>query len=283
MINEVKISRLDELVGDYDTPFINYLLYSYDFSINECEVIVNNLKSDINSNKVKADNMASTLEDYFNSEVINLEKDSKIDYLSELLNPEGDFFGRFLEKYGLNQNEIDLVYNKVEDRILKENLSEFEIKRYIEYYFLNTVKQSSYIKDLDRIVGRGYDTLYIKKAMKMYPILQNRDIVQIIFDIHGDIIDAKEFRKGIRAEFYRQCMLKSESKKAAAISNLQKLVEGSGDSFSKLVALKGLSKKDGEIIVSEIEKDIYFGSLQPEQIDNIFLTKRFNEYRDERD
>ena len=65
MINEVTISRLDELIGDYDTPFFNYLLYSYDLSLNDCEAIINDLKNDINSNRVAADNLVSTLEDYY--------------------------------------------------------------------------------------------------------------------------------------------------------------------------------------------------------------------------
>ena len=62
MINEVIISRLDEIIGDYDTAFFNYLLYSYDLNLNDCEVIIDNLKEDINSNKVLTDNIVLTLE-----------------------------------------------------------------------------------------------------------------------------------------------------------------------------------------------------------------------------
>ena len=40
MINEFNIQRLDEIIGDYDSPFFNYLLYSYDLSLNDCEVII---------------------------------------------------------------------------------------------------------------------------------------------------------------------------------------------------------------------------------------------------
>jgi hypothetical protein len=75
-------------------------------------------------------------------------------------------------------------------------------------------------------------------------------------------------------------MQRSEKKKAQALSNLEYLVEGSGDSFSKLVSFKGLSKSEGNIIVSEIREDIENGSIQPEDVDNIFLTKRFNEYNE---
>ena len=78
MINEIIIQRLDDLIGDYDTPFFNYLLYSYDLSLNECELIVEELRGDINSGKIVADNIVSVLNDYFKSRVIYLEKQKKI-------------------------------------------------------------------------------------------------------------------------------------------------------------------------------------------------------------
>ena len=74
MITEVMINRLDELIGDYNTPFFNYLLYSYDLTLNECEGIINELKDDISSNRVVSSNMVSTLDDYFKSKVADLEK-----------------------------------------------------------------------------------------------------------------------------------------------------------------------------------------------------------------
>ena len=52
MINEFNIQRLDEIIGDYDSPFFNYLLYSYDLSLNDCEVIIEDLKRDIEDNKI---------------------------------------------------------------------------------------------------------------------------------------------------------------------------------------------------------------------------------------
>ena len=46
MINEVILKRLDELIGDFDTPFFNYLMYSYDLGLQECEEIIEKLKND---------------------------------------------------------------------------------------------------------------------------------------------------------------------------------------------------------------------------------------------
>jgi len=280
MINEVTINRLDELIGDFDTPFFNYLLYSYDLSLNDCEQIVDDLKNDITENRVTADNIVSTLEDYFKSKVVELEVKSKVNYLTELINPDNDFFKRFLERYGLSEREIDIVYERVESRILADNISDFEIKRFLEYYFANAVKQKSYLNDLDRIIGRNYDTLIIKKAEKNYPILLKRDIRSVISDIRSDILDAYDFKKPIKDVFLNRCMRKSEKKKADALSKLQYFVEGSGDSFSKLVRFKGLEKRDGEIIVNEIQEDIARGLVQPDGVNSVFLTKRFNEYNE---
>lgn len=280
MINDVIVDRLDELIGDYDTPFFNYLLYSYDLSLEECELIVEELKGDVNSGKVITDNIVLTLEDYFKSRVASLEKQEKVNYLSSLLSEENEFFVKYLKKYGLSSKDINLIHDRVESKIINDNISDFEIKRYLEYYFANAVKQVSYINDLNRIVGRHYDTLMIRNVKKQYPILLDRDIIEIIFHIHGEIIEAKEFKNGIKNEFKRQCMIKSEDKKAQCRVRLNEFVEGSGDSFSKLVKFKRLTKKDGEIIVSEIKEDISAGLIQPEWIDSVFITKRFNDYNE---
>ena len=280
MINDVIVQRLDELIGDFDTPFFNYMLYSYDLSLAECEGIIEELKADISANRIISDNIVSTLEDYFKSKVSDLEKQEKIEFLHNLLDKDNDFYIRYLKKYNLSSKDINLICDRVESKILEDNISDFEIKRYLEYYFSNSLKQVSYINDLNRIIGRNYDTLMIVNIKKKYPILQDRDIVEIVFKIHGEIIEAKDFKKGINEEFKRLCMIKSEDKKAQCRKKLNEFVEGSGDSFSKLVRFKKLSPKDGEIIVSEIKEDISRGLIQPEWIDSVFITKRFNEYNE---
>lgn len=280
MINDVIIKRLDELIGDYDTPFFNYLLYSYDLSLDECEDIVDKLKNDVNSGRVITDNIVLTLDDYFKSRVVELEKHKKLEFLSSLLSEDNDFYIRYLKSYDLADDDIALISGRVESKIVNDNISDFEIKRYLEYYFSNAVKQVSYLNDLNRIVGRDYDTLIIVNVKSKYPILNDRDIVDIVFRIHGEIIEAREFKNGIKNEFLRQCMIRSEDKKAKCRENLNEFVEGSGDSFSKLIKFKGLTKSDGDIIVSEIKEDIARGLIQPEGINSVFITKRFNDYNE---
>ena len=250
MINDVMIERLDELIGDFNTPFFNYLLYSYDLSLDECEGIIDELKEDINSGEVISDNMVSTLDGRFKSRVTDLEKREKVEFLSGLIQEDNDFYIRYLKRYDLSSEDVDLIYERVESKIMEDDITD------------------------------DYDTLIIQSQKRAYPILQDRDIVDIVFSIHGDIIEAKEFRNGIKSEFKRQCMIRSEDKKAKCRQNLNVFVEGSGDSFSKLVKFKGLTKKDGEIIVSSIRQDINEGLIQPDSIDSVFITKRFNDYNE---
>ena len=280
MINEVIAQRLDELIGDYDTPFFNYLLYSYDLSLDECEIIISELKADIESGKIVTDNVVSTLEDYFKRRLSNLEKQDKLNYLAGLVDRQGEFYAKYLEGYGLGDDEIALIRSRVESKIMEDNITDFEIKRHLEYYFANAVRQDSYTGDLAAIVGNDYDTLIIQSMKRKYPILLDSDIVDIVFAIYGDIIEAKEFKNGIKSEFKRQCLQKSEYKKAKCRKRLYMFVEGSGDSFNKLVEFKGLSKSDGETIVSEILDDISNGLVQPERIDSVFITNRFNDYNE---
>ena len=256
------------------------MLYSYDLTLNECESIINGLKDDINSSKVISENMVSTLDEYFKSRVTDLEKRAKIEFLSSLIRQDNDFYIRYLKRYDLPREDIDLIYQRVESKILEDNISDFEIKRYLEYYFSNSLKQIAYVNDLNSIVGNDYDTLLIQSQKRKYPILQDKDIVDIVFTIHGEIIEAREFKNGIKSEFKRQCLLRSENKKARCRENLNRLVEGSGDSFSKLVKFKGLTKGDGEAIVSQIMDDISYGLVQPDKIDGVFITKRFNDYNE---
>lgn len=280
MINDVIISKLDELIGDFNTPFFNYLIYSYDFSFKECELIIDDIKTDITNNKVSAGNLISTVESYFKAKSVDLEKHSKLDYLDEIIQEDSEFFLKYLKKYDLNSDDIHIIYTKVRERILNENSSDFEIKRDLEYYFSNSVKQSTYLKNLNWIKGKNYDTLIIRKAKKNYPILRESDIRQVIFSINSDIIGAFDFKRTIKDEFLHRCMLKNEDKKTRALSNLEALVEGKGDSFSILLRFKNLSKKDGEKVILEIKNDILTGLIQPDQINGVFLTKRFNEYNE---
>ena len=185
---------------------------------------------------------------------------------------------KYLKRYKLSDEDTALVYDRVRDKIIKDNITDFEIKRYLEYYSSNLLKQVSYISELESIVGRNFDTLRIKNALKKYPILNENDIIYIISDIRGDILDAVEFKKPIKDEFLKRCMIKSESKKACVFKRLDEVIEGNGDTFSMFLKSKNLSQRDSEIVLSQIKRDISNGLVQQNINYNVFITQRFNEY-----
>ena len=276
MFKKVLISKLDNLIGEFNTPYYNYLLYSYDLSPKTCESIINQIKNDITNDKVINDNLFFLIDSYFKNHINNQEKESKIKYLDDLLN--GEFFDKFLKKYDLSSNEISIIYDKIRNSILKDNISDFEIKRSLKYYFLNAVKQSTYLKNINFIVGRNYDTLTIKKVKIQYPNLLKEDIIEIVNKIKIQIIDAVDFKNGVKNAFFSECMKVSESKKADARSNLNEFVEGSGDSFFKLLKFKKLTTKQGEFIVNNIKDEINNGLIQPDEVNGVFITNKINEY-----
>jgi hypothetical protein len=119
MINEVSIQRLDDVIGDYDTPFFNYLLYSYDISLDESELIIEELKSDVNSGKLITGNVVETLEDYFIKRVVSLQKQEKVEFLSSLISKDSDFYIKYLKRYGLSDDEIKAKTPEFKERLTK--------------------------------------------------------------------------------------------------------------------------------------------------------------------
>lgn len=279
MINEFIISRLDELIGEYDTPFFNYLLYSYSLTLNECELIISKIKNDIRDDVISSDdNLVEVVERYFQNRCIETEKREKLEYLASLMDEKSDFYTKFLSKYEVTSNDLDAIYAKVESRISEDNISDFEIKRSLEYYFSNAVKQTSYIRNLDGIVGRNYDTLIIRNAKRDYPNIHDGDIYRIVNELHSEILDGVNF-SSIKGAFRDKVMRMSESKKAEAIIKWDNLVLGNGDSFNKLLETKSLSIEDGENIKQMVRSRILKGLICADRIDGVFLTRMCIKYQ----
>lgn len=155
MTSEVIISRLDELIGEYDTPFFKYLLYSYDFSLEECELVISKIRNDISDGKISGDdNLVEVIQDYFTEMWHVKEKRSKLEYLGQLMDESSEFYLKYLSGYEVSPRDMDIIYTRLERQITEDNISDFEIKRGLEYYFSNAVKQGSYIKSLEMIVGK---------------------------------------------------------------------------------------------------------------------------------
>ena len=281
MINEVILSRLDELIGEYDTAFFKYLLYSYDLSLQECELIIHKLRNDISEGIISSDdNLVEVVEEYFRAMCLESEKREKLEYLAHLISPESDFYKRYLEKYDVSSRDLDIIYEKVEGKINEDNISDFEIKRSLEYYFSNAVKQESYIRSLEMIVGRNYDALIVEKVKREHPNIYDVDIIQITNELYAEILDGKDFTS-IKNAFFDKVMRKSEAKKAEAISKWESLVLGNGDSFNRLLETKNLSITDGEAIKRDVQSKILSGLICADRINGAFLTKLCIKYSSE--
>lgn len=278
MFSKVMISRLDELIGEFDTPFLNYLLYSYDMDLYDCELIVSKIKSDIDKGIVSSDdNLVEVLERYFEAKRIETEKQAKIEYLAEVMDEGSDFHIRFLARYEASARDRDIIYDKVRTRILEDNITDFEIKRSLKYYFSNAVKQESYIRTLKMLVGDSYDSLTVKSVKRQFPNIDDNDIYQISNEMYSQILDAHDFAN-IRNAFLDRVMRRSEAKKAEAIRKWDDLVLGNGDSFNRLLESKNLTLGDGEKIKKDVRTRILNALISADRIDGVFLTMLCNKY-----
>lgn len=277
MISEVIVSRLDELIGDYDTAFFSFLIYSYDLSLEECEAAVERIRTDICEGRVSADdNLVDIIQEYFRDVCRNRQKQERIDYLGQLMDEGSDFYMKFLSRYDVSDRDSEVIYTKIRNMILDDDIGEFEIRRNLEYYFSNAVRQDSYLAALNRLVG-NYDTLMIEKIRRDYPNVFLSDLAEITNELYGEIIDGENFTS-VKNEFLDKVMRKSESKKAEAISKWQDLVLGNGDSFSRLLETKNLSLDDGEAIRRDVENRILDGLITADRIDGVFLTRLCIDY-----
>ena len=272
-MSEVIMSRLDELIGEYDTPFFNYLIYSYDLTLEDCELIISKIRKDISDERISGDdNLVSVVQNYFTDKIRENERIEKLEYLSELMDENGDFYSRFLSGYDVSPRDVNIIYGKLETKITEENITDYQIRRDLEYYFSNAVRQGSYIASLKKIVG-DYDTLMIKKIQRDYPNIHLNDLFTITNDLYSEILEGINFPNGIKTAFLRKVMNRSETKKADAIKKWEKLVLGNGDSFSQLLESKNLTAEDGEAIKTDIRARILDGLLCADRIDGVFLTK----------
>ncbi|WP_407422343.1 hypothetical protein [Methanobrevibacter sp.] len=278
MFSKVMISRLDELIGEFDTPFFNYLLYSYDLDLYDCELIISKIRNDINEEIISSDdNLVEVVEDYFEARRMEGEKQDKIEYLALLMSEDDEFYIKFLNRYTVSPGDRDMIYDKVRTAILKDNISDFEIRRSLQYYFSNAVKQESYVRTLKLLVGDSYDSLTVKSVKRQYPNIHDEDIYRISNEMYSQILDSHDFAN-IKSAFFDKVMRRSEAKKAEAIEKWDNLVLGNGDSFNRLLESKNLTLDDGERIKVDVRTRILNGGICADRIDGVFLTMICNDY-----
>ena len=269
-------NEMNSLVGDYNSNYFRYLLYSYNLSLNDGKLIIKEITNDFDGGDV---NLINLIEESFEQKIIDFEKKDKINYLNNLISYESDFYKENLQEYNLSERFINLVFEKIKNEINDNNIDYFIIKRNLKDYFYNKKFYGSYMKQLKNIKGKNYDSLIIRKTLKDYININLNDIKYCIHEMEIEILDGENYNNNIRKGFNRKIIQKSEKKKADARTVFDNIFYDYGDSFKVLLEKNGLTWKDGEIIKKEIYNSIYSGELLAEKINAGFIFRYIKEWR----
>lgn len=261
-------NELNILVGDYDTNYFRYLLYSYNLSLNDGQVIIETISKNFDGSDV---NIVHLIEDSFRQKVIEFEKNDKIRYLDELISKDNPFFITYLQDCNLNNKLTKLVYDKIKNEINENNIDYFMIKRNLKDYFYNKKFYRRYMNRLKEIKGNNYDSLIIKKKLKEFNNISILDVKFCIHEMESEILDGETYGDDFKKAFHRKLMKKSEKKKANARAKFNCYLDDYGDSFKVLLMKNDLTWDDGLIIIDEINTSINEGNLQAERIDSGFV------------
>ena len=121
-------NHLDNLIGDCDTPYFNYLISSSNLIPSEGMKIIEHIKVDIDTGKIiNKDEIYSCLKKYFNEKNDRILKEKKINSLDRLFSEDNYFFPD-LKKYHLNRKEQNDIKEQLSHDIMASNLSEYELQ-----------------------------------------------------------------------------------------------------------------------------------------------------------
>lgn len=261
-------NELNVLVGKYDTNYFRYLLYSYNLSLNEGKLIIEDISNKFDGSDV---NLIRLIEDSFRQKIIEIEKNDKVNYLNELISKDNPFYITYLDDYKLSNKFIKLIHDKIENEINENNIEYFMIKRNLKDYFHNKKFYRRYINKLNVIKGRNYDSRIIKKSLNEFNNISLSDVEVCIHEMEDEILDGETYNDDIRKAFNSKLMKKSEKKKADAHGELNHYLDDYGDSFKNILKKFNLTWDDGLIIIDEINTSINDGNLQAEQINPGFV------------
>lgn len=269
-------NELNVLVGNYDTNYFKYLLYSYNLSLNEGQAIIETISNNFDGIDV---NLIKLIEDSFRQKIIELEKKDKIKFLTELMSKDNPFFITYIKDCNLNKKFIKLIYEKIQNEINENNIEYFMIKRNLKDYSYNKKFYRRYINRLNEIKGRNYDSITIKKSLKEFNNISRSDVRLCIQEMESEILDGETYGGDFKKAFNRKLMKKSEKKKANARAKLNYYLDDYGDSFKFLLTKNNLTWDDGLIIIDEINSSINEGNLQAENINPGFVLRYIKKWK----
>ena len=277
MVNQCLLDELNLLIGNLDSPYFKYLLFSHKLTQSEGEEIVQKIKSKIENDEL-IDDLIDTLEDSCQKKVLNIEKSEKINYLNDLINKENNFYIKYLKDFQLNNKESLEVHEKIKTEIESKNINYYEIQRNLKDYYKNKVFQRTYFNRLLSVTGYNCDSIHIKKILRKYNNIDKDDLIKLIEEIKKEIYDGKEFGD-FKKLFNNRVEIISEKKKAAAKKQFESFIFDFGDIFKNILKDNNLTWDDGQVIINEVNTLINEGKIIEEEIDGMFVVNYVKEWK----
>ncbi len=277
MVNQCLLDELNLLIGNLDSPYFKYLLFSHKLTQSEGEEVVQKIKSKIENDEL-IDDLIDTLEDSCQKKVLNIEKSEKINYLNDLINTENNFYIKYLKDFQLNEKESLEVHEKIKNEIESKNINYYEIQRNLKDYYKNKVFQRTYFNRLLSVTGYNCDSIHIKKILRKYNNIDKDDLIKLVEEIKKEIYDGKEFGE-FKNLFNNRVENISEKKKAAAKKQFDSFIFVFGDIFKNILKDNNLTWDDGQVIINEVNTLINEGKIIEEEIDGMFVVNYVKEWK----
>ena len=277
MVNQCLLDELNLLIGNLDSPYFKYLLFSHKLTQSEGEEVVQKIKSKIENDEL-IDDLIDTLEDSCQKKVLNIEKSEKINYLNDLINTENNFYIKYLKDFQLNEKESLEVHEKIKNEIESKNINYYEIQRNLKDYYKNKVFQRTYFNRLLSVTGYNCDSIHIKKILRKYNNIDKDDLIKLVEEIKKEIYDGKEFGE-FKNLFNNRVENISEKKKAAAKKQFDSFIFDFGDIFKNILKDNNLTWDDGQVIINEVNTLINEGKIIEEEIDGMFVVNYVKEWK----
>lgn len=248
-----------------DEDYFNYLLYSYQLSQEDGEEIIYLLKDDLFEGKINEFTLISQLEDYCNSQIVNNEKEEKIQYLYTLIDSDDYFIHKIKKQYKLSNTDILNIAEKIEVDIQTENIPKYTIKRNFEKYSKENYFIKKNLKDLESI-SSNINNLFINKTLDKVKNLNYTDVRNIISNLENRIKNGDYYTSNMQHIIKAEIEIESKNKKIRAQKQLSNIYEKSEEGFNILLNNYNLTFEDKEKLINRLEKLISDGKLQQEDV-----------------
>ena len=245
-----------------DDDYFKYLLYCHQLSESDGAEILSRLESDLEEGKANEFNMIEKLEDYCNHQIITNEKEQKIAYLYTIIDSDDYFITQTVSRYGLSNDDIIEIAEKIEREILDDNIAEYTIKRNFkchasDLYFLRKNK-----RQLAQIENNLERHLKINRKISQLKNVTCEDVRTIIDAIYRDLDSGRHYSKSMLETVISEMEILSKSKKLEANRELQIIVEKKPEYYNSVVRRYDLNQSQSDMLLNQMTRMIEEGELE---------------------